>query len=85
MGSHAGARPGPLCSKPTVYQTAHGAESKAELGFPPHCCSLCGSLTVNITISLLQVRKPRLRKTELICFETIQIAGDGDRIQIQAT
>lgn len=77
--SHAGARPEPLCSNPTVYQTAHGAGSKAELGFPLHCCFLRGSLTSNIIISLLQVRKPRLRKIEFTCLEIIQIAGDGDR------
>lgn len=66
-------------------QTAHGAGSKAELGFPSPCCSLRGSLTGNIIISLFQVRKPRLRKTEFTCLEIIQIVGDGDRIKIQVS
>lgn len=64
---------------------AHGAGSKAELGSPPHCCSLRGSLGVNIIISLLQVRKSRLRKIEFTCLEIIQIVGDGDRINIQVS
>lgn len=55
----------------------------AEIGFPPGYCCLHGSLAGNVIISLLRVRKPRLRKPGLTCLEIIQLVGDGDRVQVQ--
>lgn len=50
----------------------------AEIGFPAGYFSLHGSLAGNVIISLLQVRKPRLRKPEFTCLEIIQLVGDRD-------
>lgn len=76
---HTGTRPEPLCSTLTACRAGH----KAGLGFPRGYCSCRDTLTGYIIITLLQVRKPRLKKAGVTSLKMIQLVRDRDRIQIR--
>lgn len=72
---HRGAGPEPLGSNLAAYQRACRAGRKAGLGFPLGYCSSRGSLTSNMNVSLLQVRKPRRGKVGITCLKMTELVG----------
>ena len=72
MRMHVGARPEPLCLPSAGYQPA---ELDLRRSLDSHLAAS------NVIVSLLQVRKSRLRMVGSTCPGIVQLVGDAERIQ----
>lgn len=74
MRMHVDARPEPLCLPSAGYQPA---ELDLRRSLDSHLAAS------NVIVSLLQVRKSRLRMVGSTCPGIVQLVGDAERIQTQ--